>query len=77
MSKAKFDIFKCKTCKYHGSGAGHSTTPGDGFIHCNYSATGRTCLTVDNGQTIDRRGSDFYNCKLYEKGKAKRNEIVV
>lgn len=38
---------------------------------CNYACvTGKTCLTIENGKTIDRRGNDPDDCKLFQEGKA-------
>ena len=60
---SKFDKTKCNKCAY-------SRKMGM-FIVCNISGvTGETCLTrLDSGETIDRRGEDYDNCKLYMKGK--------
>jgi hypothetical protein len=52
---------KCKSCKY----CGRITTIG---IHCNYSLSGQTCLTIKDGKVVDRRGYKYNNCLLYERG---------
>ena len=71
-SKSKFNKKKCLKCKYHGTGCGHSVKTQAGVlkVHCNYSIVDKTCLQkLDDGTIIDRRGDDYDNCKLYEKGK--------
>ena len=52
---------KCNTCKY----CGRITTVG---IHCNYSLSGKTCITREGDKLIDRRGTDPNKCELYERG---------
>lgn len=52
---------KCKSCKY----CGRITTIG---VHCNYSISGETCLTIKDGKVVDRRGYKYNNCLLYERG---------
>ena len=69
---SKFNKRKCAKCKYRCTFSGANT----GFkvsarnIGCYYgviSNTG-TCLHLVNGKIIDRRGDDYDNCKLFEKG---------
>lgn len=56
FNKKKYN--KCKYC-------GRITTIG---IHCNYSLSGQTCLTIEGNKVVDRRGNDPKNCLLYERG---------
>lgn len=51
----------CKKCKYRGDLSGTTI--------CNYSATGNTCLYMENGIVKDRRGEG--ECQLFEKGRPK------
>lgn len=75
--KPKFDKVKCVKCKYHGRGynLGWLTNIGQRnmYVYCNYAlSTGLCTLYKDkNKNTIDRRGSDFNNCLLFEKGQPK------
>lgn len=77
-TKPKFDINKCANCKYHGTQAGYSNKSVTVPVFCNYAGIkDRTCLTVKNGKTIDRRGEDRDNCKLYEPGKPARTDMRI
>ena len=65
----------CAKCKYHGYFAykGPSNVSEE-FLHnhimCDYSKyEKRTCLYDSNGVTVDRRGDDPSQCKLFVKGK--------
>ena len=61
---AKFDKSKCNKCKYR-----FRLSKGGGTTICNYAGvTGHTCLTREGKETIDRRGDDFSDCKLFERG---------
>ncbi len=62
--KSKFNKNKCKKCKYHGGANINGNT-----IHCYYANTGKTCLHRVGKEIIDRRGNDYNNCLLYERGK--------
>lgn len=83
QSKAKYNKEKCYRCKYHSEATcGYlvKIMNNDGSyrmatVCCDYlTITGKSCL-VDvadkNGykKTIDRRGDDRNNCKLFEEGK--------
>ena len=77
--KPKFQKNKCIKCKYHTkqvSGAYQARVGGKTIpVACDYSTvTGRTCLTEVNGKIVDRRGNDYYNCKLFVKGVAHEKE---
>ena len=72
-NKPKFRKSKCIKCKYHGLG-GHGylvNINGKGIhIYCNYSVTGKTCLKPSGPfETIDIRGEDYDDCKLFSPGK--------
>lgn len=73
--RSKFDKKKCLRCKHHGTGCGGhpvQTKTRVISVYCNYADDNRTCLKrLENGEIIDQRGNDYYNCKLYEEGKAK------
>lgn len=56
-----FDKKKCEKCKH----CGRITTIG---IHCNYSLSGKTCLTINDNKLVDKRGNDPKKCLLYERG---------
>lgn len=61
---------QCSKCVYRGV-----WNSGLFRLFCNYSmVTRHTCLTIDKetGKTIDRRGTDPDNCKLFEKGQKLR-----
>lgn len=69
----KYDKKKCKKCKWHGSLVGSGATGTKG-VYCNYGSLHRcSCLKRIKGHIVDRRGGDFNNCLLYEKGKAIRD----
>lgn len=60
----KFNKNRCKSCKYHRRGVGFYVG-GRAPIYCDYSGVAdKTCLTIENGQKIDRRGSEYDNCLL-------------
>ena len=54
----------CESCVFSGVLSGND-------IHCNYSATGKTCLHMVNGKVEDIRGKDKSRCNLYVKGARK------
>lgn len=63
---------QCKKCIYRGV-----WNSGLFKMFCNYSlVTRHTCLTIDEKtrQTIDRRGDDPNDCKLFEEGKKMKAE---
>lgn len=70
--KAKFSKRKCAKCKWHGLGIGWRTRLKDGryeSVYCNYSGYHEhSCLRADGYNTIDLRGDDRLNCKLFEEG---------
>jgi len=78
MDKPKFKKRKCLQCKYHSTGIGYRVKMGDKQIkvHCNYSATGKTCLRKTENGIIDIRGDDYNHCNLYVKGKAIEEEMT-
>lgn len=60
----KHDKARCKKCRFH------RRMPFNTTVFCNYATVeDKTCLTVQNGKTIDRRGEDFNNCLLFEEGR--------
>lgn len=65
----------CKTCVFSGIISGIKLQE----PHCNYSATGRTCLKRTSDGIIDIRGEDKTKCNLYVKGnrKEKKRGIVL
>lgn len=66
--KTKFNVKKCKECKYHGTIG--SRTADDGSICCErYIFKGTSLKKTPKGGTLDVRGDDYDNCKCYEKGK--------
>lgn len=77
--ETKFNIEKCKKCKYRGAISGatkrHYTKTVVNVI-CNYSGiTGHTCLYSDaTNKTCDRRGEEYDNCKLFVEGALMRNK---
>lgn len=68
---SKFNKRKCAKCKYRCTFSGTA-----GFnvssrnVGCYYSVVSNngSCLHLVNGKIKDRRGDDYDNCKLYEKG---------
>ena len=56
-----YDKNKCEKCKHKSN----ICTIG---VHCNYSLSGQTCLTIKGNKVVDRRGNDPKNCLLYERG---------
>lgn len=78
MDKPKFNKRKCLKCKYHSAGFGVPIRDGDKQlrVHCNYSATGKTCLRKTENGIIDTRGDDYNHCKLYVKGKVIEEEMI-
>ena len=61
----KFNKEKCKTCMFHGVANTMEIK-----VYCNYILlTEQACLYCDGKGTKDKRGNDFENCKLYQKGK--------
>lgn len=65
----KFNRKRCATCMYRSK---YTVTDSNlsSTLHCNYACiTGHTCLHREECGTVqDRRGNDFDNCLLYEKG---------
>lgn len=62
---------KCKKCIYHGGSIGRKSS-----ITCDYSGkTDTTCLTLENGKVVDRRGNDMNNCKLFDDGRKRKNPL--
>lgn len=72
-NKPKFRKSRCLKCKYHGLGShGYLVNiNGKGIhIYCNYAVTGKTCLKPSGPfETIDIRGEDYDDCKLFSPGK--------
>lgn len=79
MDKPKFSKRKCLECKYHSVGIGDGVNVDNKYIriHCNYSATGETCLKKTENGIIDQRGEDYLHCKLFKKGKAIDEEDIL
>lgn len=73
-TKPKFNKKKCLKCKYRGTkGIGYPVRNEDGEVvrpYCNYSAyANTTCLKPGpHGTSIDSRGNDYNNCKLFVEG---------
>ena len=65
---SKFDKSKCATCVYGGRLGGDQGTATK--IICNYaSVTRHSCLQrQSDGSVQDIRGTEYDNCKCYEKG---------
>ena len=60
---------QCRTCKWR---YWHRNI---GEWHCNWSdCHSETCLHIEHGKKVDRRGDDPENCKLYEEGKMLRRK---
>lgn len=63
----KFNLKKCKECKYRGTFG--SRTQNDGCVCCDRNKFKGTCLKkAPNGEVYDVRGYDYNNCKCFEKG---------
>lgn len=87
MSKPKFSKKKCRKCKWHGTGIGYPVhiKKKNGevvgiLVHCNYTAyDGHTsCLRpTPEGGSIDIRGEDYYDCKLFEEGTPAKPSITI
>lgn len=77
--KPKFDKKKCLKCIYHGVGCGGYSVKDENdrsiSVFCNYNATEDTCLKNVNGDVVDQRGEDYYNCQLFVEGKALNNGL--
>lgn len=71
-NKTKFNKAKCHTCIYRGGTSGMKANQ----LICNYAAiTGKTCLRRgDKGDAVDIRGNDGENCRIYERGRARRGQ---
>ncbi|MBR3125025.1 MAG: hypothetical protein IKF42_06295 [Mogibacterium sp.] len=77
-SKPKFDKKKCLKCKYHGKGLnlGWPVKVKSGekyrtvYVYCDFvSHMSTTPLrAVSKTETIDLRGEDYNNCKLFVEG---------
>ena len=81
-NKPKFSKKRCLRCKYHGLGHHGFVTCIDGKgvnIYCNYATiTGHTCLKpVSPHESVDLRGDDYYNCRLFSEGKMIRERNVI
>jgi hypothetical protein len=63
--KSKFNKNKCKTCKYHSE-----ISLNGSMIICYHVNSGLSSIYREGKGNIDRRGNDFNNCLLYERGKA-------
>ena len=63
--KSKFNKHKCVNCKYHGIMSNRDFSN----VHCYYINSGTSCLYREGKKVIDRRGEDYNNCLLYERGK--------
>lgn len=71
MHKYKFSKTRCKSCIYHRGG-----TQGKGALYCNYaSIANQTCLHLEDKKVVDRRGDDYYDCKLYKKGEIHSEKV--
>ena len=73
-NKPKFNKSKCLKCKYHGLGCGGYTVRRNKsmvHVYCNYAfINDMTCLQPGpRNTTIDLRGDDYDNCKLFVEGK--------
>lgn len=76
-----FNKKRCEKCeygmKYSGiqvMSRGKEHEP-NGYL-CGYCIlTNNTCLTVEKGKVIDRRGEDPGNCKIFKKGTRKTQSI--
>lgn len=71
--KPKFNKDKCLKCVYRledANGFLGKNERGEGIsCMCNYAGvTGHTCLHTVKGQTKDRRGEDYEDCKLFSEG---------
>ena len=79
MNKPKFNKDKCAKCKYRGEGAGYATTSKKRLVHCYYSKQGvGSCLKpISSTETIDIRGEDYNNCKLFQEGNPVRESRFI
>lgn len=89
MEKPKFNKNRCLTCKYARFMVGGFAAKVNGKsipLICSYGTInpmGETCLFVDeNRNLVDKRGTDYNNCKLYSEGdnhilnEARRKKMV-
>lgn len=70
---SKFNKAKCAKCKFRcnvSASAGAEYKQSNRNIGCYYGELSHkgTCLQIQDGKLVDRRGDDYNNCKLYEKG---------
>lgn len=73
LPKTKFNKYKCLKCIYRGeSQLGYPVRYKGQWVrvYCNYSGcTNSTCLKpISHYDTIDIRGEDYENCKLFIEG---------
>ena len=79
--KSKFNKKKCEQCKYHGyfgsksQNAYSSNEAALNHVMCEYAKCNKTtCLRLVGKELVDLRGSDYNNCKLFEKGKRQSDQ---
>lgn len=67
MKGYKFDKSRCASCMYRGRMQSIDSVN----VYCAYAAiTGETCLHMEGKQVVDRRGTDYSNCSLYQSGES-------
>lgn len=60
---------QCPSCKYH--------TKIEGTAYCYYAGIRKVpCSKLVGGVIYDRRGSDPDNCRLFEKGKEIKDDVI-
>lgn len=61
----------CRKCRYRGGRLSEKVA-----IFCDYSGkTGATCLRLEHGKVVDKRGDDLEDCKLFDDGKVRDNPM--